>query len=131
MTATVSPRIAFTTLGCKVNQSEADLLARQFTAAGYTCVPFEDVADVYVVNTCTVTHVADKKSRQMLGQARRTNPDALVVATGCYASIVGNALGSDGTLVIRNRDKDRVIALVEGRLSRQTPDTPYFADADK
>lgn len=131
MTATVSPRIAFTTLGCKVNQSETDLLAREFTAAGYTCVPFEDVADVYVVNTCTVTHVADKKSRQMLGQARRTNPDALVVATGCYASIVGNALGSEGTLVIRNRDKNRVITLVDGRLSRQTPDTPYYVDAEK
>src|SRR5947209_15223062 len=123
--------VAFTTLGCKVNQSETDLLAREFAAAGYTCVPFDEVADVYVVNTCTVTHVADKKSRQMLGQARRTNPEALVVATGCYASIVGNALGSDSTLVIRNRDKDRVIPLVEGRLQRATPETPSFVDEEK
>src|SRR5579884_2380325 len=109
-------RVAFTTLGCKVNQSETDLLARQFAAAGYTCVPFEDIADVYVVNTCTVTHVADRKSRQMLGQARRANPDALLVATGCYASIVGQQLAEGQTLVVRNRDKDRLLALVEGRL---------------
>ena len=62
-------RVAFTTLGCKVNQSETDLLARQFVAAGYECVGFDEPADVYVVNTCTVTHVADRKSRQVLGQA--------------------------------------------------------------
>ncbi|HEX6510528.1 MAG TPA: tRNA (N(6)-L-threonylcarbamoyladenosine(37)-C(2))-methylthiotransferase MtaB, partial [Chloroflexota bacterium] len=85
MPETSSTRVAFTTLGCKVNQSETDTLARQFAAAGYDCVPFESAADVYVVNTCTVTHVADKKSRQLLSQARR-NPGALVVVTGCYAS---------------------------------------------
>src|ERR671929_2303441 len=109
-------KIAFTTLGCKVNQSETDLLARKFVAAGYDCVPFDAVADVYVVNTCTVTHVADRKSRQLLGQARRANPDALVVATGCYASIVGDGLAEDGRLIVRNRDKQNLLALVEGRL---------------
>lgn len=124
-------RVAFTTLGCKVNQSETDLLARQFAAAGYECVPFEDVADVYVVNTCTVTHVADKKSRQMLGQAHRINPEALVVATGCYASIVGNELSAERRLVVRNRDKDRLLALVDGRLSGAAPHTPWFSDAEK
>jgi threonylcarbamoyladenosine tRNA methylthiotransferase MtaB len=107
------------------------LLARQFVAAGYTCVPFNAPADVYVVNTCTVTHVADKKSRQILGQARRANPEALVVATGCYASIVGNALSGEGTLVVRNRDKDRLLALVEGRLGRTAPDLLSFADIEK
>ena len=126
-----SPRVAFATLGCKVNQSETDLLARQFAAAGYSCVPFDGPADVYVVNTCTVTHVADKKSRQILGQARRANPDALVVATGCYASIVGNALAGEGALVVRNRDKDHLLTLVEGRLRRTAADMPYFADAEK
>lgn len=124
-------RVAFTTLGCKVNQSESDTFARQFTAAGYQCVPFDERADVYVINTCTVTHVADKKSRQMLSQARRCNPEALVVATGCYASIVGDALTGDGTMVVRNRDKDRLLLLVEGRLQRATPDAPYFADLEK
>jgi threonylcarbamoyladenosine tRNA methylthiotransferase MtaB len=124
-------RIAFTTLGCKVNQSETDLLARQFAAAGYRCVPFEAPADVYVVNTCTVTHVADRKSRQMLSQAHRTNPEALVVATGCYASIVGDGLAADKRLIIRNRDKDRVVSLVEGRLSGEMPVTPTFVDLEK
>ncbi|GAC1445252.1 MAG: tRNA (N(6)-L-threonylcarbamoyladenosine(37)-C(2))-methylthiotransferase MtaB [Chloroflexota bacterium] len=131
MTTSQSLRIAFTTLGCKVNQSETDLLARQFTSVGYTTVPFDAPADVYVVNTCTVTHVADKKSRQMLGQAFRANPDALVVATGCYASIVGDALASDRTLVIRNRDKDRILQLVEGRLRPIAVDLPLFSDPDK
>jgi threonylcarbamoyladenosine tRNA methylthiotransferase MtaB len=124
-------RVAFTTLGCKVNQSESDTLARQFAAAGHECVPFEERADVYVVNTCTVTHVADKKSRQMLSQARRLNPEALVVATGCYASIVGDALAGERTMVVRNRDKDRLLPLVEGRLRRVAPDTPYFSDLEK
>jgi threonylcarbamoyladenosine tRNA methylthiotransferase MtaB len=131
MTEVRLPRIAFTTLGCKVNQSETDLLARQFAAAGYRCVAFEDSADVYVVNTCTVTHVADRKSRQVLNDARRTNPNALVVATGCYASIAGDALGGDRTLVIRNRDKDRVVELVDGRLRRETPASPSFTELDK
>jgi len=131
MTDNVPLRIAFTTLGCKVNQSETDLLARQFTAAGYTCVPFDEPADVYVVNTCTVTHVADKKSRQLLGQARRANPDALLVATGCYASIVGDALADDRTLVVRNRDKDRLAAIVQGRVQRTPAELPYFAEPGK
>lgn len=124
-------RVAFTTLGCKVNQSESDTMARQFAAAGHQCVSFEESADVYVVNTCTVTHVADKKSRQMLTQARRLNPEALVVATGCYASIVGDALAGDLTMVVRNRDKDRLLPLVEGRLQAVPPAAPYFSDQEK
>ena len=126
-----SLRVAFTTLGCKVNQSETDLYARQFAAAGYTCVPFDQPADVYVVNTCTVTHVADRKSRQLLGQAARTNPQALIVATGCYASIVGQALAAENTLVVRSRDRDHLLNLVEGRLKRRPADLPFFSDAEK
>jgi threonylcarbamoyladenosine tRNA methylthiotransferase MtaB len=125
------PRVAFTTLGCKVNQSETDLLARQFAAAGYRRVPFEQHAEVYVVNTCTVTHVADRKSRQAIGQARRLNPDALVVATGCYASIVGDALADENVLVIRNRDKNRVLTLVDGRVRRSLPEVPAHLDLEK
>jgi len=124
-------RVAFATLGCKVNQSETDLMARQFVAAGHVCVPFDNAADVYVINTCTVTHVADRKSRQSLAQARRANPRALVVATGCYASIVGNLLPGEDTLVVRNRDKDRLLTLVEGRLGNEPASLPHFADADK
>jgi threonylcarbamoyladenosine tRNA methylthiotransferase MtaB len=123
--------VAFATLGCKVNQSETDLLARQFTAAGYTCVDFGESADVYVVNTCTVTHVADRKSRQVLGQARRQNPEALVVATGCFASIAGTSLADRRTMVVKNRDKDRLVLLVEGRLSHELPDVPPYSDPEK
>lgn len=131
MNGNLPPRVAFATLGCKVNQSESDLFARHFVAAGYTCVPFDTEADVYVVNTCTVTHVGDKKSRQIMSQARRTNPRALIVATGCYASIAGEALADSQTLVVRNRDKDRLVVLVQGRVGRVADDLPYFADADK
>jgi len=123
-------RVALTTLGCKVNQSETDLLARRFAAAGYDCVPFDAEADVYVVNTCTVTHVADRKSRQLLSQAGRLNPEALVVATGCYASIVGPALSGEHRLVVRNRDKDRLVELVTGALGA-TPAIGTFADTEK
>lgn len=125
------PRVAFTTLGCKVNQSETEQMSRQFAAAGYECVPFEAVADVYVVNTCTVTHVADRKSRHILNAAERANPNALVVATGCYASIVGNALEGDRRLVVRNRDKDRLVTLVEGRLRASLDRPPGHPEVDK
>jgi threonylcarbamoyladenosine tRNA methylthiotransferase MtaB len=124
-------RVAFYTLGCKVNQSETDLLARQFIAAGYDCVSFDDVADVYIINTCTVTHVADSKSRQVLRQAHRANPHALVVATGCYASIVGDALAQDGTLVIRNRDKWRLLPLVQQALQSTGAPIDTFGDPQK
>jgi len=77
-------RIALDTVGCKLNQAETQLLARQFARAGYRLVSPDDGADVYVLNTCTVTHVADGKCRRLLNQARRRNPGALLVAIGCY-----------------------------------------------
>lgn len=123
--------VAFTTLGCKVNQSETDLLARQFAAAGYECVPFAEAADVYVVNTCTVTRVSDRKSRHVLHQARRLNPEALVVATGCYVSVTRDALADDRTLLVRNRDKERLVALVEGRLARTSAGPPSHIELEK
>ena len=83
MIETAAPTVAFSTLGCKVNYSESEALARQFLARGYRLVPFEESADVYVVNTCTVTHVADRKSRGEIRAAARRNPAALVAATGC------------------------------------------------
>ena len=77
--------VAIRTQGCKLNQADSEDLARRFTEAGYMLVGPRERADVYVVNTCTVTHVADKKARQALGAAHRHNPGSLVVATGCYA----------------------------------------------
>lgn len=77
-------RIAFLTLGCKVNACETEKMKQQFEEAGHSITAFSEQADVYVVNTCTVTNIADRKSRKMLHRARRMNPRALVVATGCY-----------------------------------------------
>ena len=76
--------VALETLGCKLNQAESESMARQLAAAGYRVVQPSDGADVYILNTCTVTHVADRKSRHLLRLARRRNPNALIVAIGCY-----------------------------------------------
>ncbi len=78
-------RAAFLTLGCKVNAYETEKMKKQLEEAGYEIAPFEQEADVYIVNTCTVTNAADRKSRKMLRRAKRQNPDALVAAAGCYA----------------------------------------------
>jgi threonylcarbamoyladenosine tRNA methylthiotransferase MtaB len=78
-------KVALETLGCKLNQAETELLAKQFAEAGHEVVSLVDEADVYVLNSCTVTNIADRKSRHFLRAARRTNPDAAIIATGCYA----------------------------------------------
>lgn len=80
-------RAAFLTLGCKVNAYDTEAIMEIFEAAGYTLCDFSKSADVYVVNTCTVTHMGDRKSRQMLRRARRANPEAIIVAMGCYAQV--------------------------------------------
>ena len=79
------PSVAIETHGCKLNQADSGLLASQFLEAGYRLVSTEEPADVYVLNSCTVTHVADRKARHAIRSARRRNPDATIVATGCYA----------------------------------------------
>ena len=77
-------KVALHNLGCKVNSYELEAMQQLLEQAGYEIVPFEPGADVYVINTCTVTNIADRKSRQMLHKAKKMNPDAVVVATGCY-----------------------------------------------
>ena len=84
--------VAFHTLGCKVNQTETEALEKLFQDAGYVVVPFKAEADIYVVNTCTVTHLSDSKSRQAVRRARRTNPDAVIVVTGCYAQVAAEEI---------------------------------------
>jgi len=78
-------RIILETLGCKLNQAETESLVRKLTLAGHSIVPRTEPANICIVNTCTVTHVSDSKSRHLLRQAIRNNPGALIVATGCYA----------------------------------------------
>src|SRR5581483_11847367 len=113
---TRQPRVAVLTLGCKVNHAESDELVDQFTAAGFVPTAFEEDADVYVVNTCSVTHVGDAKSRQAIRQATRRNPSALVVATGCFATTAAHRFPIEDVLVVKNRDKDRLIDIVRTHL---------------
>ena len=77
-------RAAFLTLGCKVNQYETDAMEEILEKAGYEIVSFKETADVYIINTCSVTNMADRKSRQMIHRAKKNNPDAIIVAAGCY-----------------------------------------------
>jgi threonylcarbamoyladenosine tRNA methylthiotransferase MtaB len=124
MTSMSPPTVAFCTLGCKVNQAETDEFTDSFKAAGFKPVHFEGSADVYVVNTCSVTHVGDSKSRQVLRQARRRNPGALIVATGCYASVSHQSFPLDDVLVVRNRDKDQLLQIVLAALEVHESDSP-------
>lgn len=114
-------KVAITTLGCKVNQVETEQLKEEFDSRGYQLVDFDDTADIYIINTCTVTHVSDRKSRAMLRRAVRRNSDALVVATGCIAQVNAQQLAEiEGVdLVIGNQDKENLPAILEDYLSRQ------------
>ena len=88
-------RAAFHNLGCKVNSYETEAMQQLLLENGYELVPFEEPADVYIVNTCTVTNIADRKSRQMLHRARKQNPRAAVVAAGCYIQARGREAHAD------------------------------------
>jgi threonylcarbamoyladenosine tRNA methylthiotransferase MtaB len=109
------PTVALDSLGCKLNQAEIQQLAGQLAAAGYRIVPAEEKADIYILNTCTVTHVADRKSRHLLNMARRRNPAARLIAIGCYAEREPVALSRiEGVeLVLGNEQKWRLPALLE------------------
>jgi len=108
-------KAALHNLGCKVNSYETEAMQQLLEAAGYEIVDFEDQADVYIINTCSVTNMADKKSRQMLHRAKAKNPDAVVVAAGCYVQAAGEKLKEDEAidLVIGNNKKADLIPLLE------------------
>ena len=118
-------RAALHNLGCKVNSYETEAMKELLQAAGYEIVDFEDKADVYVINTCSVTNVADKKSRQMLHRARTRNPQAVVVAAGCYVQAAGEKLKEDGSvdLIVGNNKKTELVPLLEEYFAgREHPD---------
>jgi threonylcarbamoyladenosine tRNA methylthiotransferase MtaB len=106
-------KVAFYTLGCKLNQAETESLVVQFSASGFQVVAPDDMAQVYIANTCTVTHVADRKSRHWLRLARRRNPQALVIAAGCYAQRSPEELVDIADLVVDNREKENLPELVQ------------------
>ena len=115
---------AIHTLGCKVNTYESDVMAQKLKSSGYSELSFDEAADIYIINTCTVTNIADRKSRQMLRRARKLNPDALIVAAGCY---VDDAIKNDKLeeliadrvidLAVSNKDKNAIVRLITARLS--------------
>ena len=118
-------RIAFYTLGCKVNQADTASMETLFRSHGYTIVDFNGEADIYVINTCVVTNTGQRKSRQMINRAVRRNPTALVVVTGCYpqtaAEEVKAIAGVD--LIIGNQDRAEIVGLVEAAAETQRVDT--------
>lgn len=107
-------KIAFYTLGCKVNQVETEQLKEEFIHRGYEIVDFTDEADIYLINTCTVTHVSDRKSRAIIRRAAR-HPRALVAVTGCMAQVAGKELaGIEGIdLIVSNLDKENIANIIE------------------
>ena len=108
-------KAALHNLGCKVNAYETEAMEQLLEAAGYEIVGFEEKADVYVINTCSVTNVADKKSRQMLHRAKAKNPDAVVVAAGCYVQAAADKLREDAAvdLIIGNNRKADLVPLLD------------------
>lgn len=104
-------KVAFTTLGCRVNQYESEAMAEKFIKSGYEVVSFSDIADVYVVNTCTVTNMSDKKSRQMISRARRLNDKAVIAAVGCYTQIAPEKVSEIGDVdvILGTRNKGEIV----------------------
>ncbi len=124
-------KVAFVTLGCKTNQYETDALMDLFYKNRYEIVDFDDFSDVYVINTCTVTHVSDKKSRQMIRRAKKSNPDGIVVVVGCYAQISPEEVSAieDVDIVIGTDSRSEVLQYIEDFKGGQT-EKPYVIVKD-
>ena len=104
-------KVALHNLGCKVNAYETEAMQEMLEKNGYEIVPFKEGADIYIINTCTVTNMADRKSRQMLHRAKKMNPNALVVATGCYVQAKENSGEVDeciDVIIGNNKKKDLI-----------------------
>ena len=135
--------VAATTLGCKVNQAETDSMLDMLSAAGADIVDFEEKADIYIVNTCSVTNIADKKSRQMLHRAKKRNPESIVIAAGCYVQSAKELLEQDESvdIVISNNKKKDITDIVNDYIyvrKNEGGDAPadgekkeYFVDISK
>ena len=118
-------KVAFHTLGCKVNIYETEAMQELMQRAGYSIVDFDDKADIYVVNTCSVTNMADRKSRQMLHKAKKDNPEAIVVAVGCYVQAAAKSIKQDEKIdiIIGNNMKNKIADIINNYYEHQDPDT--------
>ena len=125
-------RAAFHTLGCKVNAYETEAMEELLQTAGYDIVPFTEQADVYVVNTCSVTNMAERKSRQMLHRAKKLNPEAVVVATGCYVQVSEEEARADAAvdLVLGNNQKRQIVTALDAYFEGRTFED-VLADVEK
>lgn len=117
-------KIALHNLGCKVNSYEIEVMQQKLQEKGYVIVDFDKVADIYIVNTCTVTNIADRKSRQMLHRAKQLNPDAVVVAVGCYVQTGQETIQKDDAidLAIGNNRKKDIVEILEAYLEEREAD---------
>ena len=108
-------KVAFITLGCKVNQYETNAMAQEFLEKGYRVVEHTEISDIYVINTCTVTNMSDRKSRQMLRKVKELNKNAIVVACGCYAQVAKSELEKieEVDIILGNNEKKNIVELVE------------------
>ena len=102
--------------GCKVNQYETEAMTELYASAGYEIVPFESKADIYIINTCSVTNIGDRKSRQIIRRAKKNNPEAVIAVTGCYAQTAADeVLNIDGVnLVIGTKGRTSIVEITEG-----------------
>ena len=126
-------KVAFYTLGCKVNQYETEAMRELFEKKEYITTDFDNLADVYVINTCSVTAMAESKSRRIISKARKTNPDATIVVTGCYSQTspdeVGRVKGVD--IVIGNGEKSRIVEIAEAAAGKKYAEVGDIMLADR
>ena len=106
-------KVAFLTLGCKVNKYETDLLKEKFEMAGHFVVPFEEKADMYCINSCSVTNMSDRKTRQMVSRARKQNIDAIVAVIGCSVQSGEDSNFLDADIVLGNDEKMDLLEVVQ------------------
>ena len=126
-------KVAFYTLGCKVNQYESEAMCELFLKAGYIQADFEDYADIYVINTCTVTSMSDRKSRQIIRRAKKKNPNSLVIVTGCYAQTAPDSVMSipGVNLVLGTKDRNRIVEYAENLINDELSKVCCVSDISK
>ena len=125
-------KAALHNLGCKVNAYETEAMQELLEQNGYEIVPFQEGADIYIINTCTVTNMADRKSRQMIHRAKKMNPDAIVVAAGCYVQAQENIGELDACIdiVIGNNKKQNLIEILEAYEQKRKEERGAFVQQE-
>ena len=123
-------KIGTLTLGCKVNFYDTETMQELFLNAGYDLTDFDDFADIYLINTCTVTNLGNKKSRQMIRKAKKNNPNSIVVATGCYAQVAPEEVEKikEVDLIIGTKDRGRIVDIVESYKANNSQRTNFVSD---